>query len=305
LLAPAAASAATKPAVTTGGVADVTFSTVTLTGKVDPNGAATTYFFQYRTTGVYGVNSANTGTASAGAGTKPVAVTLAVAGLAPATTYHYRIVAQNAKGTVTGADRTFKTKKQPLGVSLAAAPNPVTPGGAVTLAGQLTGTGNANRAVQLQSNPFPYSQGFVSVGNAIVTDAAGNFSFTVLSVPVTTLFQVLMPANANVRSPIVTVGAALQVTTRTKKVARTARAVRVRFRGNVTPAVPGLRVDIQRLVAGAWRTVAHTHTIDAGASHSKYSTRVRVRKGGKFRVVVESAGAYTNGAGRVVTVRRH
>jgi hypothetical protein len=305
LLAPAAASAATKPAVTTGAVANVTFSTATLIGKVDPNGAATTYFFQYRTTGLYGVNSANTAGVSAGAGTTAVSVALPVSGLAPATKYHYRIVAQNAKGIVTGADRTFTTKKQPLGVSLVATPNPVVPGGAVTLSGQLSGTGNGGRQVVLQGNAFPYAQGFLTLGNAVVTDALGNFTFTVLSVPVNTLYQVLMPAKPAVRSPIVTVGAALQVTTRTKKLSHTRRSVKVRFRGDVTPAAPGLRVDIQRLKSGAWTNVATTHTIEAGASHSRYSTRVKVRKGGKFRVVVEASGAYVNGAGRAVTIKRH
>jgi hypothetical protein len=305
LLAPAAASAATKPAVTTGGVANVTFSTATLIGKVDPNGAATAYFFQYQTTNVYGVNTVTTAPASAGAGNTAVRVAVPVGALAPVTKYHYRIVAQNAKGIVRGADRTFTTKKQPLGVSLTASPNPVKPGGPVTLAGQLTGSGNAGRQVVLQGNPFPYAQGFLTLGNAVVTDPAGNFSFTLLSVPVNTLYQVLMPAKPEVRSPIVTVGAALQVTTRTKRISRTRRSVKVRFRGNVTPAAPGLRVDIQRLRAGIWTHVASTHTIEAGASHSRYSTRVRVRKGGKFRVVVEASGAYVNGVGRAVTIRRH
>jgi hypothetical protein len=305
LLAPAAAGAATKPAVTTGGVANVSFSTATLVGKVDPNGAATTYFFQYQTTGVYGVNSANTAPVSAGGGNSPVSVAVPVTGLAPVTKYHYRIVAQNAKGTVIGADRTFKTRKQPQGLTLAASPNPVVPGGVVTLVGQLTGTGNAGRQVVLQGNPFPYAQGFVTLGNAVVTDAAGNFGFTVGSVPVNTLYQVVTLAKPQVSSPIVSVGVALQVTTRTKRLARTRRSVKVRFRGNVRPAAPGMRVDIQRLKAGVWTNVAVTHTIDAGASHSRYSKRLRVRKGGKFRVVVEATGAYVSGAGRVVTIRRH
>ena len=172
LLAPAAASGATAPprapAVTTGGVANLTFSSVTLIGRVDPNGGGTTYFFQYRTTGLYGVNSVNTvSTAVAGSGSSAVTVTLPVAGLAPVDDYHYRMVAQNANGIITGADRTFTTKKQPQGISLAATPNPVVPGGVVTLAGQLVGTPHAGRPVVLQSNPFPFTQGFVNVGNPL------------------------------------------------------------------------------------------------------------------------------------------
>ena len=62
-----------------------------------------------------------------------------------------------------GGDRTFKTLRQPLGVVLAATPNPAPFNGPTTLAGTLTGTGNANRSVVLQANPFPYTQGFVAV----------------------------------------------------------------------------------------------------------------------------------------------
>ena len=46
LLAPATAQAAGKPIVKTGAAASVAQQTVTLTGSVTPNGAATTYFFQ-------------------------------------------------------------------------------------------------------------------------------------------------------------------------------------------------------------------------------------------------------------------
>src|SRR5437763_12170854 len=111
-----AAAAVTKPTVTTGGAAVVTQTSATLTGKVNPNGARTTYFFQYGSTKGYG---ATTGPADAGAGTKSRTAAADLTGLAPFTRYHYRLVAQNAKGTTFGGDRTFTTKKQPLGFSLA------------------------------------------------------------------------------------------------------------------------------------------------------------------------------------------
>jgi hypothetical protein len=41
-----AAGAVTKPTVSTGGAAHVTQTSATLTGKVNPHGARTTYFFQ-------------------------------------------------------------------------------------------------------------------------------------------------------------------------------------------------------------------------------------------------------------------
>ena len=167
LWAPAVASAAEKPVATTGGAANIAPTSVVLNATVNPKGAETTYFFQYGTTVIYGALTPST---SAGKGTAGVKVAVAVADLAPATTYHYRIVAQNSKGLTRGKDRTFKTKRQPLGVTLAATPNPVRVGGATSLAGALTGTGNAGRQVQLQANPWPYA-GFVAAGNAQVTGA--------------------------------------------------------------------------------------------------------------------------------------
>ena len=142
LAAPPAAAAATKPVVTTGGSANVAQTTAVVKGTVNPKGAATTYFFQYGTTTLYG---AQTAPASAGAGTTGVHVAAGIAGLAPATKYHYRLVARNAKGLTKGRDRTFRTRRQPLGVSLAASPPVVTYGGKTLLAGVLSGTGNAGR----------------------------------------------------------------------------------------------------------------------------------------------------------------
>jgi hypothetical protein len=302
LLAPAAASAA-KPAVTTGPAASVAQSTATLNGKVDANGKQTTYFFQFGTTRIYGVNTAET---PAGARANPVNVAVPVTGLAPDTVYHYRLVAKNADGQTLGGDRKFRTKRQPLGVTLGATPPNVAPGGPTTLAGTLTGTNNANRQVVLQSNPFPYTQGFVNVVNPQVTDAAGNFSFAVLSVPVTTQFRVLMPQRPEVASPIVIVGAALQVTTSTKKVKRHRHSVSVRFRGDIRPAAAGSRVDIQKLRNGVWTTIAHTRAQDESSTRSSYSTRVRLFRSGQYRVVAEATGALVSGAGRPIhiTVRR-
>jgi hypothetical protein len=300
LLAPAAASAASKPGVRTGGVANVTFNSATLNGRVDPNNAATTYFFRYGTTRLFTVDTAP---ASAGSGANRVGVSVPIAGLAPLTKYHYRLVAQNRLGNTLGEWRTFTTKRQPLGVTLAANPNPVAPGGVTTLAGMLSGTNNANRDVVLQSNPFPYTQGFLNAGNPQVTDAAGNFSFPVLSVPVTTQFRVVLAQRPELTSPIVVVGAALQVRTDTKKVARHRHSVSVRFRGSVSPQNDGGRVGIQKFRNGVWIEIAHTRAKDAGSSKSVYNTRVRIFRSGLFRAVAEADGQYVSGAGRAIEIK--
>jgi hypothetical protein len=300
LLAPAAASAASKPGVRTGGAASITMNSATLNGRVDPNNAETTYFFQYGTTSLFGTNTA---VAAAGSGANGVAVSVPISGLAPATKYHYRLVAQNRFGITKGERRTFTTKRQPLGVTLAANPNPVAPGAATTLAGVLSGTNNANRDVVLQSNPFPYTQGFLNAGNPQVTDAAGNFSFPVLSVPVTTQYRVVLAQRPEVTSPIVVVGAALQVRTDTEKVARHRHSVSVRFRGSVSPQNDGGRVDVQKFRNGVWTEIAHTRAKDAGSSKSVYDTRVRIFRSGLFRTVAEAEGQYVTGAGRAIRIK--
>ena len=79
----------------------------TSTARVDPNGTATTYHFEYGTSAGYGLVTPE---ADAGAGTDPAAVQAAIASLTRNTTYHYRLVATQAPCRVLrGADRTFRT----------------------------------------------------------------------------------------------------------------------------------------------------------------------------------------------------
>jgi len=287
---------AARPAATTGGAANITFQSARLNGSVDPNGEATSYYFQYGTTIAYG---AQTGPVVAGAGNSSVRVSTDVGGLAPATRYHYRIVAQNPSGTVVGGDRAFTTRRQPLGVSLAATPNPIKLGTGTTLAGTLTGTGNGGRRVVLQSNPWPYTQGFANVANEQVTNAQGGFSFPVLSVPFNTQYRVQMPERPQVVSPIVTVGVKFYVKTKVSR-HRVRRGGRVRFSGTVRPARPGAQIAFQKRRSGRWVTIGGTIVRSGG----KYAKRVKIRRGGTFRVwtgVVDQQ--YTSNHGRKVRLR--
>jgi hypothetical protein len=296
-----ASAAAAKPGVTTGAASNIAISTVTLNGTVDPNSAATTYFFQYGPTSLYG---AQTAAGSAGKGANGVKVSVDVANLAPFTTYHYRLVAQNSKGLVKGKDRTFKTKRAPLGLVLAANPATVRAGGATTLIGTLNGTGNAKRQVQLLANPFPYTQGFLAVGNNVVTNDQGGFAISILSVPVNTQYQVRMPAKPAVASPIVVVGAKPRVTTHVKR-KRGGRFGHIRFSGSLSPAVDGQLVYVQKLVKGTWTNIAHTTARHHNASKSSYKKTVRQRHGGRYRMFAFVQGAYWPNVGRTVHVRLH
>ena len=78
------------PQVATGGGLAARGESATLTGVINPQGANTTYFFQYGTTTAYG---SQTFAAVASAGTATVPVAQAVTGLAQFTTFHYRLVA--------------------------------------------------------------------------------------------------------------------------------------------------------------------------------------------------------------------
>ena len=76
-------------------------------------------FDEYGRTTAYGSQTADTG---AGSGTAGVDVSAPIAGLSPNTSYHFRIVARNAIGTRSGADKTFTTAAvHPPAVSTGAA----------------------------------------------------------------------------------------------------------------------------------------------------------------------------------------
>jgi len=108
---PSTASAApAAPAATTGSATNVAQSSATANGTVNPNGTATSYYFQYGTSASYGSNTPST---AAGAGTVDVPVTANLSGLASSTTYHYRLVAVSTVGTTDGTDQTFTTTTPP------------------------------------------------------------------------------------------------------------------------------------------------------------------------------------------------
>ncbi len=79
-----------------------------LSGTVNPQGAATTYRFEYGTTTSYGTNVPSPD-GSAGSGTTAASVSQDITSLLPNTTYHYRLVANNSGGSVPSSDRTFTT----------------------------------------------------------------------------------------------------------------------------------------------------------------------------------------------------
>jgi hypothetical protein len=105
------------PTATTENATGVATPNATLHATVNPNGVATKYAFQYGTTTSYGLE---TPAGEAGAGTSNVAVQAAVAGLAPGTTYYFRIVASSVIGESFGGAVAFTTQPPPMVTTTAA-----------------------------------------------------------------------------------------------------------------------------------------------------------------------------------------
>ena len=103
-------TATSPPTARTEPASSVTGGQATLNGLLDPNGAETTYQFEYGTSTSYGT-SIPASPSSAGSGAAAKAVSASVTGVAPGTTYHYRLVATNSSGTIAGEDQSFRTAK--------------------------------------------------------------------------------------------------------------------------------------------------------------------------------------------------
>jgi hypothetical protein len=296
LLATGTASAASAPVVTTGSAKHVSYASATLTGSVNPHGADTSYFFQYGPTKAYGLQ---TGIADAGHGTSKVGVSMPVIGLQPITKYHFRLLAVNASGATTGGDSSFTTAKIPLSLAILVAPNPVVFGGTAFVEGTLSGTGNGGVAVALQSNPFPYLQGFATTGNPELTMATGAFTFPVLGLTQTTQFRVVTISSHPVASPVAVESVAVNVTSHVSR----AGSHRARVYGIVTPAVDGAEVAILRIAHGRGVLVGGTHLRHRNAASSAYSRVVPVR-GGAYRVLVRvTNGAQVSNYSRTLVIR--
>ncbi len=106
----ATALAVSTPRASTGGASSITDSSAVLHGTVNPGGAKTGYAFQWGVTTAYGSSSK---ARSAGKGMKNVPVQLALHGLLPGTTYHFRLAVLSSVGGALGSDHSFITRGHP------------------------------------------------------------------------------------------------------------------------------------------------------------------------------------------------
>jgi hypothetical protein len=134
------------PIVVTGAASAVTETTATLNGTVNPNASTVSACtFEYGTSTSYGTTAPCN--ALPGSGSSAVAVSAAINGLKPRTTYDYRVVATNAIGTAYGVNQTFRTLSPPEkapqaydnGRLIGASHTPITGFGQVTLSSEVIG----------------------------------------------------------------------------------------------------------------------------------------------------------------------
>jgi streptogramin lyase len=272
----------------------------TLNGLVNPENGATTYRFEWGVDTTYGnrVPAADTAVASDAADHQ---VSDILTGLAPNTTYHFRVVATSPSGTTNGADQAFTTDA----VAPAAATMPataVTAGGA-TLAGTVD-PGNSATAYRFEwgltaayGNTAPVLDELVGSDHAVHpvgNDLAG------LDPNTTYHFRVVATNNAGVT----------QGQDQTFTTAAVAPVATTAGTGAVTTTAASLKASVDpRLSATTYRfewgpTTAYGQTTPATAvatdlaAHDVATDVTGLTPGTTyhFRIVAESAAGVTFGA---------
>lgn len=293
-VAPAAATAA-PPSAKTDAASGVTASSATLNGTVNSGGEAATYVFEYGPTVAYG-SATPTGSVPAAKGNQSVSAT--VTGLAPSTTYHFRLTTRMASGTATGDDLTFTTS--------AVGPPPPAPApgsgitavdlaGATTItygaAARLTGTVKAKGKtdvtkilVYLQRADPPFTVFRDIAGGPHTPLADGTFAFAVKPVRNALYRAVVRQSTGDVLSPNQLVRVRLRVGLGVSDLTPK-RGTLVTFAGNVNPGHAGRTVQIQRRTAtGTWNTVARATLRALRPTRSTFRRAIRIFRSGTFRV---------------------
>ncbi len=99
-------SQAATPLVKTDDATTIAQTTATLNGEINPQGLQTNFWFEYGPTQSLGVT---TSTGSAGSSNDNLPVSTFISGLAPNTTYFFRVVGKNSSGTSPGTILSFTT----------------------------------------------------------------------------------------------------------------------------------------------------------------------------------------------------
>jgi hypothetical protein len=296
------------PDISTGGATHARGSTLLLTGSVNPEGSATTYYFEFGPTPAYGLR---TRAARLPAGTTTIKVGILASPFLFG--YHFRLVGTNQFGTRFGKDKIFAPLNPRLKIEVA---RKVTflYGTSVVVSGHVTGITAARHGLLLQSNPFPYKEGFEDFGRPTTTNAAGRFVFRVGRLTRNTEFRVTSLDPLPHFSRVLTVHIAVRVALKVKKFGSSGFA---RFYGTVTPARAGKHVELQlekEVLPGKsekteerttrFVTTNVTKIKRATKKFSRFSGIALLRHTGRYRaVVLIKNGALSSGVSRVIVLR--
>ena len=285
------------PTISSQRARDIANNSATATAAIDPNGSATSYRIEYGTTSRYG-NDDRVG-ADADHGCDDVAVKLT--GLRPYTRYHWRTIATNAAGTARGTNRSFRTARQPSGVTLSLSRRTVPWGGDVRLGGRVSGAGVSGMTVALEQQRVPADSGFSQV-DTVRTGRDGGYLFTIPKLWSTTHYRVVTRTQVVATSPVATARSRVRVGVRARHHVRR----RARIEGSVLPGVAGAAtLQLYRRGLG-WEDVRSATLVPTDATSSRYRFTVRrlKRTSRRFRVRGEvEGGAHVRGWSRKVKVR--
>lgn len=185
-------------------------------------------------------------------------------------------------------------------LTLAATPNPVKYGRAVTLSGKLNGANNNGQAVTLQADPFPFGV-YTNVASA-TTNAAGDYQATQKPTVNTRYIAKHGAQTTGFVTVLVRPRVSLRLSDYTPK-----RGQRVSFSGRVCPKHDGSTLLIQRHFSTGYRTVAKTRLRHVtGSTCSSYKRTLRIYRDGRFHTAIAAHADHASGvsASRVANAHR-
>jgi hypothetical protein len=275
------------PAVQTGAAQAVGASGATLTGTVDPNGRATSWYFEYGTSTRYG---SRTTSRDAGSGADPGSVSIGVGGLDPGATYHFRLVARSSDGTAQGADASFRTSGA-LAATIRLAAPVVVYGRRVTLTGTVS-SGASGQRVAILGQSFGDAQ--PSTLATVTTGAGGRWTY-LAQPPIRTAYQSSW-SGATSAASVVAVRPAVSLGWASGGRLSTHVSGRTSFAGRI--------VQLQRRSGSRWVTIAR-HRLNGRSSTSFRPSLPRGTSELRVAMSVNQAGAgYLAGFSRTVVHRR-
>jgi hypothetical protein len=281
-------SLALPPMVITGPVTAIEPTSATVAGLVSPNGVSTSWYVEYGRTTNFGLRTRSAG---AGSGIASLGVSARLSGLKPGTTYHYRFVAASSAGVARGLDGLLATLAPRRAVTISAAPSIVEFGQRITLSGTVS-TRRADRTVTILAQRADHHS-FVWAGT-VLTQRGGTWRLEVTP-PIGTTYKARCDGVASLTKSI---GVRPTVSLHALSLQR--------FATHVAGArsFAGRKVQLQRLSAGRWLTIARQH-LNASAAAVFHPSLPRGLSKLRVAMSVNQAGiGYLAGFSAVISYNR-